>query len=44
MDIKKGLKTLVDKFLKEEKVDTAAVERAKRQQEAMKQAAKTLPK
>lgn len=44
MNIRKGLKTLVDKLKKEQEPDTAAVERAKRQQEAMKQAAKTILK
>jgi hypothetical protein len=42
MDIRKGLKDLVDKFRKEEKPDTKAVERAIRHQEAMKQEARKI--
>lgn len=42
--IKEKLMNVIDKFRKEQEIDTAAVERAKRLQEAMKQQAKTLPK
>lgn len=44
MTIKDKLLNVVDKFRKEQKVDTKTVERAKRLQDAMRQAAKTLPK
>lgn len=44
MTLKDKLLNVVDKLRKEQKVDTKAVERAKRLQDALKHAAKTLPK
>lgn len=44
MTLKDKLLNVVDKFRREQKIDTKNVERAKRLQEAMKQAAKTVRK
>lgn len=44
MNIKEKLKRVVERFRKEQEVNPEAVARVKRLQDAMKYAAKTLPK